>query len=299
MPAAIVLVALVVAGLIGAVPFDDRVTHRETPGHRAEVARIQRHFDSVLAVLPSRDVGHLTGEQRAKRQAVLATLREYRDAGVFPHNHDFGRTPTPYFIDRKSGTLCAVAYLMASTGRRDIAERVAAMDNNVWVAQLAPDTAFAAWLDLHGLTLDEAAWIQVPYVEDWGTESPTPTARTPYGAVSLSSTAAATTLTLVNAFTNRDGHGRARGILGLALGGASLGVAVVGARSDAPNSFVAANAISGVTSLVLSANGFFTQRRIAADRRSAESSRVATTVVPILPVDGSGPGAGVSVAVRF
>ena len=74
----------------------------------------------------------------------------------------------PYFVDRKTGTLCAVGFLLASTGRADIVDRVAGVNNNVYVAELAGDTAFTAWLVEQGITLDEAARIQVPY---WGDES--------------------------------------------------------------------------------------------------------------------------------
>jgi hypothetical protein len=108
-----------------------------------EVARIRAHFDSVLVGLPSRDTHALLPTQRARRSHLLRTLHTYRDAGAFPHNYDFPQQPTPYFIDRGSGVLCAVAHLLASTGRRDIVDRVAAMNNNVYVSGLAGDTAFA------------------------------------------------------------------------------------------------------------------------------------------------------------
>jgi len=130
----------------------------------AEVQRIQSHFDSVLTELGARDVSALTSSQRSERAALVATLRAYRDRGVFPHNYDFPGTAVPYFVDRKTGTLCAVAHLLESTGRRDIVDRVSAMNNNVRVPDLATDTALAGWLEAHGLTLSEAARIQVPYV---------------------------------------------------------------------------------------------------------------------------------------
>jgi hypothetical protein len=63
-----------------------------------------------------------------------------------------------------SGTLCAVAHLLATSGRRDVVDRVAAERNNAYVAELADDTALVAWLDSNGLTLEEAARIQAPYV---------------------------------------------------------------------------------------------------------------------------------------
>ena len=78
--------------------------------------------------------------------ALIATLDAYRDRGLFPRNYDFPGQLMPYFFDRKTGVLCAVAHLLESTGRRDIVDRVAQMNNDVWVAELAPDSAFGTWL---------------------------------------------------------------------------------------------------------------------------------------------------------
>src|SRR5580765_567638 len=75
---------------------------------RENVNRIQAHFDSVLTELRSPDVRTLTPTQRARRAGLIASLQGYRDRGVFPHNYDFPGRPTPYFVDRKTGTLCAV-----------------------------------------------------------------------------------------------------------------------------------------------------------------------------------------------
>ena len=131
-----------------------------------ETARIRAHFDSVLAELGERSVGGLTSEQRARRATVIAMLRAYRDRGAFPRNYDFPGEATPYFVDRETGVLCAVAHLLESTGRRDIVDRVAAANNNVWVGELAEDAELEGWLREHGLTLEEAARIQVPYEQD-------------------------------------------------------------------------------------------------------------------------------------
>lgn len=62
----------------GAAPLDDRRT--------VEIRRIQSHFDSVLTELPGRDLSTLTSAPRARRSALLATLRAYRDRGEFPRN---------------------------------------------------------------------------------------------------------------------------------------------------------------------------------------------------------------------
>src|SRR5262245_25566942 len=90
-----------------------------------EIRRIRAHFDSVLTELSARDVAHLSSTQRVARARLLETLHRYRDRGTFPHNYDFPGRAVPYFIDRKTGTLCAVGHLLASSGRRDIVHRVA------------------------------------------------------------------------------------------------------------------------------------------------------------------------------
>src|SRR4051812_3827996 len=79
----------------------------------AEVRRIQIHLDSALTLLETGDVQPLSAEQRARRAVAIENLRAYRNRGVFPNNYDFAER-TPYFIDRKTGTLCAVAHLLAS-----------------------------------------------------------------------------------------------------------------------------------------------------------------------------------------
>lgn len=135
-------------------------------GERAEVARIQRHFDGAIALLAQRDLSGLTTDQRARRAALTRVLRTYRDRGLFPRNYDFPGDAMPYFIDRRTGVLCAVAHLLESSGRRDLVDAVADADNNVWVPELAGNAKFEAWLDANGLTIEEAARIQVPYIGD-------------------------------------------------------------------------------------------------------------------------------------
>src|SRR6476661_1058213 len=138
----LIAVLALVAAPFGVAPS----VHAADPVDR-EVARIRAHFDSVLTELTSRDVSSLSASQRVNRARLTMTLANYRERGVFPHNYDFPGQSVPYFIDRKTGSLCAVAHLLASTGRRDIVDRVARANNNVWVAELAGDTAVASWLD--------------------------------------------------------------------------------------------------------------------------------------------------------
>lgn len=127
----------------------------------AEVARLQRHFDSVDIELRSRDVSSLPSAQQARRARLRGWLREYRDAATFPRNDKFA-VATPFFRDAQ-GTLCAMAYLIDRSGRRDIVEKVAATRNNAYIRELADDPALIAWLDSTGLSVAEAARIQPQY----------------------------------------------------------------------------------------------------------------------------------------
>lgn len=139
------------------------------PGNVApatEVARIQARLKQVERRLRSRDVSHLNAAQRTARAAALDALRDYRERGIFPHNHDFPGRRVPYFVD-KHGRLCALAYLMARSGRSDLVARIAATSNNVSVLELANDAELGAWLERNGLALEEAASIQLAY-NGWG-----------------------------------------------------------------------------------------------------------------------------------
>ncbi len=262
--------------------------------HAAEVARIQAHFDSVLAELPTRDVAGLTGAQRERRAAVLGTLRAYRDAGVFPHNYDFLGEAVPYFVDRATGTLCAVAHLIATTGRRDIVDRVARADNNVLVDALAGDTAFTRWLDTNGLTVAEAARIQVPYM----VEDPPPS-----GAIARANTSnlgssialgSAVVASLWTARANANGTRKTGNALGMIAGAAAIGMGASSLGSDGGSPTLgAATMVAGATSAWLSTRSALRYRRVATAKREAERA----TVTPVLPVDGK--TAGISLTLRF
>lgn len=133
-------------------------TNRADP----EVARVQQHLLEVEAELLERDLSDLSAEQRESRAQNIAVLRQYRERGIFPHNHDFPERKVPYFVDAH-GTHCAMAYLIARSGRADLVERIAGSHNNAYVPDLADDPELIAWLDDAGLTPQEAARIQPSY----------------------------------------------------------------------------------------------------------------------------------------
>lgn len=269
------------------------VAFRPASTSSAEVLRIQAHFDSVLVELNARDVAHLSAEQRANRSALIRTLAAYRNRAAFPINYEFS-APTPYFVDRGTGVLCAVAHLMEQTGRRDIVDRVAAANNNVWVPQLAGDAEFETWLTRQGITLAEAARIQVPYIGEPIFEDPAPVRQSlllPAAGAGLAATASA-----MNLLSNRDGHGRIRNIAGLASGAVSLGYGASLLRDrNADRGMAVANLATGAVSAFVSGRGILRHRQQVAAQREAERTKVA--MAPIVPVAGS--GAGVSLNVRF
>lgn len=128
----------------------------------AEVERVRAHLVGAEALLDARDVSALSPAQRAARARARERLRAYREAGLFPHNHDFADRRVPYFIDAH-GTRCAMAHLVESAGGGAYVEHVARTRNNATVHELADDPELLAWLEDNGLTLEEAARIQPTY----------------------------------------------------------------------------------------------------------------------------------------
>jgi hypothetical protein len=267
-----------------------------------EIDRIRSHFDSVLTELASRDVSMLSAAQRARRSDVMARLAAYRDRGVFPHNYDFPGQAMPYFVDRGTGTLCAVAHLMATDGHRDVVDRVATANNNVWVAELSGDSAFNAWLDDAGLTLAEAARIQVPYVDGGpGFFEPGPTTGSGYLAASALVATGALATTLVNATLNRKGNSRLGNALGFVAGVTSLGVGLAGTTVNGAWPVAsAASALAGVASIGFSARGLVRRNHTIAVRRAEALRQQAAraTIAPIVSVDGKAV-AGMSLSIPF
>jgi hypothetical protein len=260
------------------------------------VGRVRAHFDSVLVELGARDLRQLAPGQRRNRATLIATLRAYSGRGEFPHNYDFPGQAVPYFVDRKTGTLCAVAYLLESTGRRDIVDRVAKANNNVRVPELAGDTALARWLDASGLTLAEAARIQVPYMGPAQPAAPVRASQAPATVAAPYALGSAALAGAWNAFVNIDGHRRSATVLGLATGAVAMGTGLaVLARSGAPRGLGAASAVVGGMGALLATRSFARHRSAVA---AAGAGAREITVAPF--VSGGRDGAtGVSVAIRF
>lgn len=143
-------------------PRDVSSTGPEPLDRRLEVARLGAHFDSVDVELRHPKALPLTPAQRTVRITLIGWLREYREAGTFPRNDRFPNQALPFFRD-SHGALCAMAYLIERSGRRDLVNRVALTRNNAFIPELAGDPELRAWLDSVGLSVAEAARIQPTY----------------------------------------------------------------------------------------------------------------------------------------
>ncbi|MBA3656080.1 MAG: hypothetical protein H0W69_01865 [Gemmatimonadaceae bacterium] len=154
----IVLLSVVTGGalLIGSTLPSGTGSARES-----EISRLQRHFDSVEIELKTRSTASLSVSQKSRRAQLIMWLHEYRDATTFPVNDRFAAA-TPFFRDA-GGTLCAMAYLIDRSGRRDIVDAVARTHNNAHIRELAGNPELLSWLDSTGLGLSEAARIQPTY----------------------------------------------------------------------------------------------------------------------------------------
>jgi len=128
----------------------------------SEADRIRAHLTSVLAELRSAPPRDLTPGQQRARAETLRWLEEYRDRGVFPHNHLPTGGRVPVFVD-PHGTPCAVGYLLLRSGEQDLVREVVETDNLVRVPELRDEARVAGWLEDRGLTLAEAARIQPTY----------------------------------------------------------------------------------------------------------------------------------------
>jgi hypothetical protein len=262
-----------------------------------EVARIRAHFDSVVTELESRDVESLRADAKSHRTALVAELRSYRNRGEFPHNYDFPGQAVPYFVDRETGTLCAVANLLAVSGRRDIVDRVARTNNNVWVASLVTDSAFTSWLDANGLTLAEAARIQVPYVQP---VTKAEVARNvTFGVAAVTALSGSVITGLWNATGNSDGHRTKVTKLGLGMGMASsiLGTALL-TRSDFDPRIGQTALGIGAVSMGVSIHSMSTHSSIMAQRDAAARTVAEAKIEPTIDARG-GTGARVGVSIGF
>jgi hypothetical protein len=121
----------------------------------------QFHLQETELLLRSRDVSHLSPALKKQRAKNLDILHGYWQRGLFPIN-EMHEGRQPYFID-KANTYCAVGYLMQQTGGDAIAKEIKATQNFSYLLDIH-HPKLMKWVAHSGLSLDELALIQLPYI---------------------------------------------------------------------------------------------------------------------------------------
>lgn len=124
--------------------------------------RISLHLRKAEMYLRNTPSNTLSKKVQCARERNLALLRGYRQAGRFPKNNSINR-PILFFKDN-SGTLCAVAHLVAASGEHELVNQVAQNSNNAAIKDIKSVT-FDKWIEKSGLTKNELAIIQPTYFQ--------------------------------------------------------------------------------------------------------------------------------------
>lgn len=277
--------AAILALTAAAFTSPDYLTRSADEATRADALRITAHLRTVEVELLAADISGLSPDQLGARARNIAVLREYRTAGVYPHNHDYPDGRRPYFRD-EHGTLCAMAFLIWRSGERELVERVAQTNNNAYIRDLAADPALVAWLDRNGLSVAEAARIQPTYQP----AAPESRVSTAYATVTAFSAVAQGAAVAWNLLENPGKSGRLEpGMLALLTGGFGFALGY-GARSGGDQDLSGLNlglgavtAAVGVVNIVRALNG-----RSGRATPATESAAKSVRLSPALNTDLSG-----------
>lgn len=137
----------------------------------SEVERISVHLEWVEAKLRSQSTHTLDPDVAAKRLALLNVLRDYWLAGEFPrHTSTVEEGRAPRWVD-DLGIHCAVAHLVAASGRPDLVAAIQRRHQYDYVPDM-DSQELLQWAKIHGFTVEELALIQPTY-DDGGVEVPT------------------------------------------------------------------------------------------------------------------------------
>ena len=256
----------------------------------AEITRVQDHLAGALLVMAERDLSLLNEAQRTRRAALVRTLRAYRAEGRFPVNRDYAGERVPYFRDTETGVLCAVGFLLESTGRSELVEQIVATNNHVRVRELAGHAEFREWLDEHGLLLDEAIRIQPTYGPPLGPAEPPspPVARGTLQASALVSTS----LAVAGALFPAPMQPRVLPLAGLASSLTSVVLGVRGAQHEATGTMALVTVSVGAVGAIIASRTLSTRERERAARKMS--------VAPFLSAAATGFGPpGLAVTWRF
>jgi hypothetical protein len=239
-----------------------------------EAARLRRHFAVVERELLGRDVSRLTSAQRLERANLVHLLRRYAREGAFPRNIDFPEGAVPYFRDSR-GNLCAMAFLIAASGRSDIVDHVARTRNNAYVPALVDEPGLSGWLDQHGLTLAEAARIQPTYGPQ---PDPNPSDGAIVASVAAGGISIASMVWNARSMDRLAGH-RVRTLVGLAASGVNIGLGVnyLGKDQGTKQGFGALNLIVGTAAAIVGARALFAKHQVVA----IDPNRLSVTPVVI------------------
>ena len=264
------------------------------PTQSPEVLRLRTHFDSVDVELRQADVAVLSRDQRHSREELIAWLREYRSAGSFPTNDRFPDRAMPFFRDSR-GVLCAMAYLIARSGRVDLVDRIAMSRNNAFIAELASDTELVRWLDSVGLRATEAGRIQPSYGNEPGAKVSTGLA---VGSLLLGGGAlVATGFNIFSPTTTSGWIGVAAGV-----GAGILRDAHLDSGDGREFGIAAADVIVGITSVALGIRGIVVGGRDpkSATASASEGSRgLELGMTPTFTSPAGRPGFGLLLQARF
>jgi len=280
--------SLIVLGLVGYAAF---TTIERRTFEKKETVRLRAHFVAVERELMSQDVSSLTAAQRGARAEQIAQLRRYAARGEFPRNEYLpGRVP--FFRDSR-GNLCAMAFLIAASGRGDIVDHVARTRNNAYVPALADEPGLAAWLDRHGLALAEAARIQPTYGGGGGVQDEKPSSGYVVATVLAGAVSAVSMTRNARSMDRLIGH-RSEGFLGLAAGSINLalGLAYVGKESGSQQALGVVNLFVGAGAMILGA------RALSAKPRTEIAGSGRLRLVPIVAA-GASPRVGFAAHLRI
>jgi hypothetical protein len=274
-----ILVAILAAGVAG-WSFAPAAPDFET----RERIRIQAHFDSVLTELRASDLRALDANRRERRARLVEVLEAYRHRGIFPHNYD-RPDPTPTFVDTKTGVRCAVAHLVDFTGRGEIVTRVAAANNRVYVMELGADTAFTGWLDHHGLTLAEAARIQVPYMAD---DSPMSLTSGGVDAMAAMLTGGSALLGGANLLANSSGKRKLLSVAGFGMGAITAAAGAASMQEQGSAAFVGPMAMTiGAATAIYSATRMLKHAEETRNANAGAGARLTVAPSVELPKEAS------------
>ena len=234
-----------------------------------EVVRLRAHFTQVDRELTTRDVSHLTPNQRRARAVHILRLRDYAAAGRFPRNTHHPGVYVPYFVD-DYGTRCAMAFLIEQSGAGDYVARVRQRSNFAYIDDIARDPELGpelrAWLEANGLSLQEAAAIQPAYdggpccTVDDPEETVVPTSYKVGSAVAIAT--GLTTVAFNSGLVNLGLSRTASGWIGVAAGGTAM--ALSASAFDKPEEYNTLRALNAGVGMVAAGLGVYALLRPAA-----------------------------------